>query len=335
MRNIFFILILFLVLAGTRAQPNPSSAEENSPEKESRYFQNIRQLTFEGKNGEGYFSWDQKRIVFQSIRGINPWYQIYSMTIEGTNLYRISPGKGKTTCSFYHPNGKNLLFASTHLTRSTWTEQPPAEKRGYSWEFDPHMDIFVGDLWGHHLIRLTDTPGYDAEASYSPDGKSICFTSERSGDKEIYVMDTQGRYVKQLTYAEGYDGGSFFSPDNKKVVFRGFRDAKNPRSCHIYMINRDGTNEIQLTTGSGLNWCPYFYPNGKTLIFSGTIPDTHNFELFWMSAEGGEPKRLTFSSTFDGLPVFSPDGKKVLWTSNRVGNQSNLFIADFVPPEEK
>lgn len=329
----FFLLFALYGFFGLWAQPQPQQPSKDEPEKEAQYLKNIRQLTFEGKNGEAYFSWDQRKIVFQSIRGENPWYQIYSMNLDGSSLYRISPGKGKTTCAYYQPKGDRLLFASTHLVRSTWTEKP-APKHGYSWEFDPHMDIFVGDVWGNNLVRLTDTPGYDAEASYSPDGKWICFTSERSGDKEIYIMDARGRQVKRLTYAEGYDGGPFFSPDGEHIIFRGFRDPKNTRSCQIYSIRRDGTEEKQLTFGSGLNWCPYYYPNGQHLIYSGMIPGTHNFELFWMSTQGGEPVQITYSSTFDGLPVFSPDGKKILWTSNRSGGESQLFIADFVLPKK-
>jgi TolB protein len=333
MRILCSYTLFFISLSWIFAQP---TSENKAPvietEKESRYLQNIQQITLDGeKNGEAYFSTDQKKMVFQSVRGENPWYQIYTMNIDGTGLLRISPGKGKTTCAYFHPQKDQLLFASTHLALSTWTEVPQKNVR-YSWDFDPHMDIFVGDREGKNLVQLTHTQGYDAEGSYSPEGDWICFTSQRTGDLEIFVMDAHGRQVSQITHTPGYDGGSFFSPDGKKIVFRAFRDAQKPRVCQVFLIDRDGKNEVQLTQGEVISWCPYFYPTGTHLVYSANLPNSHNFELFWISVEGGEPVRLTYSDTFDALPVFSSDGKKIMWTSNRQGNTSHVYIADFIPP---
>jgi TolB protein len=306
---------------------------------ESKHLSNLKQLTTEGKNGEAYFSPDGKKVIFQSVRGQNPYYQMYTMNADGSNQKMVSTGRGKCTCGWFHPKQPKILFGSTHLDPNAFvpgkSPMPPPPKPGekYKWDFDPAMDIFEGALDGSKLKRLTDTPGYDAEGSWSHDGKKMVFTSQRDGDLEIYVADADGKNAKRLTNAKGYDGGPFFSPDDKRIVWRAFR-APNERVGEIWIMNVDGTGAKQLTQLGAVSWAPYFTKDGKKLIFSSNSDGMKekkygNFDLYLMNDDGSAMERVTFDDGFDGLPVFSPDGKKLMWTSTRAGGESQIFVADW------
>src|SRR5215831_7143020 len=307
---------------------------------ETRHLANVRQLTHTGKNGESYFAPDGKRIIFQSVRGGNPYYQMYTMNADGTGERLVSTGRGKCTCGWFHPTLAKILFASTHLDPHAFVPgtspmpppQGPSER--YRWDFDPAMDLFEARPDGSQLHRLTDAPGYDAEGSWSHDGRKIVFTSQRDGDLEIYVMDADGRHPRRLTHAPGYDGGPFFSPDDKRIVWRAFRPP-NERVGEVFIMNADGTGEKQLTHLQAVSWAPFFHPDGKRLLFSSNVDGMKsgkhgNFELYLMRDDGTALERVTFDDGFDCLPAFSPDGKKVLWTSTRSGGESQIFIADWV-----
>jgi len=276
-----------------------------------------------------------KKIIFQSIRGDHPYYQIYTMDIDGSNQVLVSGGKGKTTCSYFRPDGKKIIYAST--MHNPLSSRPPdgegggskGEKR-YQWDFDPDLEIYEADPDGSNPRRLTYSYGYDAEGVYSNDGTKILFTSQRDGDLEIYVMNSDGTEPRRLTYSRGYDGGAFFSPDDSEIVFRAFRDPDRPGVSHIYIMDREGKRERQITSRDGVNWAPYFHPSGKYIIFASNSEDPKNFDLYLIRPDGTGLKRITYDPGFDGLPYFSPDGKKLLWTSSRSGGRSQLFIADWV-----
>lgn len=338
--------LFFLILA---AEP------EKWQQEEARHFRNIKQVTSDFvRAGEGYFSPDGKRIVFQAEEKTtgNPFYQIFVMELDTGRFRRVSPGAGKTTCAYFSPDGKKIIFASSHLDpdpkksyaeelKQREEEKKSGIRRRYKWDFDPYMEIFEtdADLSGN-LKRLTDAKGYDAEGSYSPDGRQIVFCSNRTGEKnlELHIMDADGKNVRKLTDAPGcYNGGPFFSPDGKRVIFRS--DRKKPDHLQLYVINTDGSGERALTDDlNWVQWGPYWHPDGKHIIYAGadhSVMGRPNYDLYWMNVESGKKVRLTHFPGADVLPVFSPDGKKVMWTSTRnEAHQSQLYIADFVAPKD-
>jgi Tol biopolymer transport system component len=335
------IWLLLLIQAGP---------QEDWQKQEGVHLKNIRQVTRDFvRAGEGYFSPDQKQIIFQAEeKGTgNPFYQIFIMDLETGKYRRVSPGVGKTTCSYFSPDGKKIIFASSHLDpeakkhyageyRQREEDKKAGRRRRYQWDFDPYMDIFEANLDGSGIKRLTDAKGYDAEGSFSPDGKQIVFCSNRDGNLELYIIDSDGKNVRQLTHAPGcYNGGPFFSPDGQRVIFRS--DRKKKDELQIYVINADGTSERALTDTVGVNWAPYWYKDGRHIIYTAadhSNPTVRpNYDLWWMDVETGAKVRITFAPGADVLPVFSPDGKKLMWTSNRDGRQpTQLYIADFVAP---
>jgi len=313
-----------------------------------------RQLTFEGlRAGEGYFNADGSKLVFQSERQAdNPFYQIYWMDMEFGDISRISPGHGKTTCAWIHPDDNRVMYASTQddpqstkLQKEELEFRASGQERRYSWDYDEHFEIYETDLKGSYYKNLTGARGYDAEGSYSPDGNLIAFASNRHAytetlseedsdlfemDKsymmDIYIMNADGSNVKRLTHTLGYDGGPFFSPNGSRITWRRF--APNGATAEIYTMNIDGTDQRRITRVNAMSWAPYYHPSGDYLIFTNNSLGFANFELFIVDAEGlREPVRVTHTEGFDGLPVFHPDGDKMVWTTNRNDEKSQIFFA--------
>lgn len=322
--------------------------DESAAKREAAHLSNIRQVTFGmPRAGEGYFSPDGELIVFQAYPEGYPFYQIYVQRLDERQPLKISPGRGRTTCAYFTPDGERILFASAHTNPDMEANEKEARdlaaaggRRTYQWDFDPYMEIYVGHPDGSELTPLTDSPGYDAEGSYSHDGKQIVFTSTRDGDPDLYVMDADGSNVRQITNVDGYDGGPFFSPDDKWIIFRSDRD--NEHMLQLYAISIDGKTEVQLTNEpETVNWAPYFHPSGDSIVWARADysrgPSGANFDLYTMDVEstdttftGGKTERITFHPKADVLPVFSPDGSKLMWTSTRTDDEtSQLWIADW------
>ena len=352
---IFFTIFLTSDVVAQRTTPDET--ETNAP-AESRFLSNIRQLTYDGKRaGEGYFSEDGNALIFQSEREPeNPFYQIYLLNLLTGDTHRVSTGIGKTTCAFFRPGTDEVLYASTHHDAFAKAKQEEelqfrasGQERRYSWDYDEAMDIFSAHRDGSNLKRLTDTPGYDAEASYSPDGKRIVFCSLRDAypkDQlspkdlkqlevdpayfgEIYIMNADGSDQTRLTNAPGYDGGPFFTPDGRHIVWRHF--TPDGSQADIYTMQIDGSNVRRLTDFKSMSWAPYFHPSGAYVIFASNKLGFSNFELYLVDSRGRhEPVRVTSTDGFDGLPVFSPDGSRLCWTSNRNSQEvSQLYLADW------
>jgi Tol biopolymer transport system component len=335
-------------MAGLAAQTPSSSTPAGSADRE-RHLLNIRQLTRGGENAEAYFSADGSRLIYQSTRADYPCDRIFTMKIDGSDTHLVSTGTGRTTCGYFFPNGRHLLFASTHEA-SRECPPRPSFARGYVWPVYPGYDIYRADLDGSNLTPLTRSPGYDAEATIAPDGL-IVFTSVRDGDMEIYSMKSDGSDVRRLTNRPGPDGGPFFSLDGRRIAFRGRPLAPGaelddyrallqegvwrPTELELFVMDRDGSNLRQVTRLGGANFAPSWHPDGKRLIFASNIhdPKGRNFDLYLINVDGTGLERVTFNETFDGFPMFSPDGKRLVFASNRnatAEGETNVFIADWV-----
>ena len=347
MKYMYLLIVVILALmSSVFAQTGQLAASGE------RHLQNIRQLTFGGENAEAYFSSDGKQLIFQSKRDNLGCDQIFTMKADGSKVTMISNGEGRTTCSFYLKGGKKVIYASTHGGNKDCPPNPDFSK-GYVWAIYSDYDIYTATSAGKNIKRLTNTPGYDAEATVSPDGKKIIFTSERDGDLELYSMDTDGRNIRRLTHEVGYDGGAFYSPDSRRIVYRASHpttpeDIKKykdllaqhlivPTTFEIWVMNADGSKKRQVTKLNAASFAPYFTPDGKKIIFCtnyfATDPRKRNFDLALINVDGTGLERVTFNETFDGFPMFSPDGKKLVFASNRNAaktGDTNVFIADWV-----
>ncbi|HVF49074.1 MAG TPA: hypothetical protein VNA19_03240 [Pyrinomonadaceae bacterium] len=335
-----FILSILLIPIPTLAQ-NPSE----------RHLRNVRQLTFGGENAEAYFSSDGRTLIFQSKRDGRECDQIYTMNADGTGAPRmVSNGEGRTTCSYFFPGGRRILYSSTHLAGAACPPRPDFS-RGYVWPIYPSFDIFTARADGTQMRRLTSTEGYDAEATISRDGRRIVFTSTRDGDLDIYTMDADGTRVRRLTTELGYDGGAFFSADGKQIVYRAYHPRKpeeiaryrqklaehviEPNVFEIWVMAADGSNKRQVTRLGVASFAPYFFPDARRIIFASNLndPKGRNFDLYSIKTDGTGLERITFDESFDGFPMFSPDGKRLVFASNRnarVRGDTNIFIAEWV-----
>ncbi len=326
-----------------------------NPERD--FLSRIRRLTVEGRRaGEGYWSPDGTRLVFQSEREPgNPFYQIYTVDLTTGDTVRISPGYGKTTCAFFRPGSDQILFASTHhdpqskkLQADELAFRASGKERRYAWDYDAEMEIYVVSEKTRETERLTNARGYDAEASYSPDGQWIVLTSTRDAYNrtltdveskqldldpsffaEIYIMRADGSGQRRLTTVNGYDGGPFFSPDGTRIVWRRFDE--RGLIADVWTMNLDGSDPRQVTHFGAMSWAPYIHPSGEYLLFASNKLGFENFEVYMVDVAGTkEPVRITSSDGFDGLPVPSPDGRQIAWTSSRGGGrEGQIFLAQW------
>jgi Tol biopolymer transport system component len=361
-------LLLLSALISCKSDVEKEGVEKSSSEEivetssdsliypEEKHFKSIRQITFGGDNAEAYWSFDDKQMVFQSNNAA--WGmecdQMFLMNIDETFEDKkppiISTGMGRTTCAYFLPDNKHIVYASTHLADENCPEVPLRKNGKYVWPVYDSFDIFVADLEGNITTQLTNEPGYDAEATVSPKGDKIVFTSTRSGDLELYTMNLDGSDVKQITDELGYDGGAFFSPDGTKLIFRSSRPKTDeeikeykdllaqglvqPTEMELYICNADGSDLRQLTNLGNANWSPFFHPNGQKILFSSNFEAERGFpfNLYLIDLDGKNLERVTHGETFDAFPVFSNDGKYLAFSSNRNNGgtrDTNLFIAEW------
>ena len=366
MRIILVLLGLTLIFS---CKSEPKSAEkESKPEvslmagsdtliyPEEKHFKSIKQITFGGNNAEAYWSFDDSMMVFQS--DYQKWGvecdQMFLMqvgeTFQDTIPPMISTGMGRTTCSYFLPDNKHILYGSTHLVDDKCPDVPLRRNGKYLWAVYDSFDIFVADLEGNITAQLTDTPGYDAEATVSPKGDKIVFTSMRSGDLELYTMNLDGSEVTQITDELGYDGGAFFSPDGTKIIFRASRPKTEeaiaeykellaeglvqPTEMELFICNADGSDLKQITFLGNANWSPFFHPSGEKILFSSNFESEMGFpfNLYMIDIDGRNLERVTYGKTFNAFSVFSNDGKYLAFSSNRNNGgtrDTNLFIVEW------
>ena len=354
-KGTFILLSLILMFGCAEKSQSPKSGKDSFVDY---HMSNVTQLTFEGDNGEAYFSPDGCRLIYQSSRGGYDCDKIWVMNIDGSDKHRVSPDHGAHTCSFFFPGGDKIVFASTSHLPGDCPPRPKIRPQGvhFIWPLFPY-DIFTANPDGSGMTKITDNPKYDAEPIVSPDGSQIVFGSQRDGDFDIYIMRADGSDLRRLTRKVGYDGGPWFSPDGKKIVWRAWYPESEEelalwRDCmennyiigvplDIWVMNTDGTNKIRLTNNGATNWSPSWYPDGQRLIFSSNMDDWHddiqkfghNFELYLINIDGTGLERITFNNVFDSFPMFSPDGKKLAFASNRNPQKpraTDIFIADWI-----
>ncbi|MGL6266402.1 MAG: TolB family protein [Chitinophagaceae bacterium] len=327
---------------------------------EETHLKNMRQLTFGGDNAEAYFSFDGKWLVFQKTNPKEniPCDQIYIARVPKTDKDKFEPklvstGKGRTTCAAFLKDGKHIVFASTHLGSTDCPPTPDRTKYGnkYIWPIYESYDIFMADLNGKIVKQLTNSPGYDAEATISPDGKTMLFTSTRDGDLDLYTMELKSGKTKRITNMLGYDGGAWFSPDGKKLIWRSSRPKTEaeikeykdllkenlvaPTSMEVWVANADGSNAHQVSNYGQANWAPAYMPDSKRIIFASNHEYKRGFpfNLYTMNEDGSNLQKVSRDKGFDAFPMFSPDGKKIVFCSNRNNGgtrDTNVFIADWV-----
>ena len=321
-----------------------------SRDPRERRLAHLRQLTFGGQNAEAYFDWTGTRLIFQSTRPPFGCDQIFTMGADGSLVRLVSERKGRTTCSFFFPDGKRAIYASTHLSGEACPPRPDLAQ-GYVWPIHPGYEIFSVDLEDGRRRRLTDNDGYDAEGAVSPDGSRIVFTSLREGDLDLYLMDADGSNVRRLTDRKGYDGGAFFSWDGRAIVFRSAHPETRaeveeyetllrqglvrPRRLEIYVMRPDGTGVGQVTLNGAANFAPFMHPNGQQILFSSNLhdPGGRSFALYLVNVDGSGLERITYAESFASFPMFSRDGTRLVFCGNRdaqAPREMNVFVADWI-----
>lgn len=345
---------------GTPAGSQPALFADTLHYPEEVHFKNLRQLTFGGDNAEAYFSYDGKYLIFQKTyakEGI-PCDQIYIGKIptkpeEPFVPKLVSTGTGRTTCAYWLPDGKHFVYASTHLGSKDCPPVPDRSKYGnkYIWPLYPTYDIFLADTNGVIVKQLTNAKGYDAEATISPDGKKMIYTSDKDGDLELYVMDLKTGKEKRITHDLGYDGGAWFSPDGKKIIWRASRPKTAeeissykellaehlvaPTNMEVFTANADGSGIKQITSLGQANWAPIFMPDSKRILFASNHEYRRGFpfNLYMMNGDGSNRIKISRDKGFDAFAMFSYDGKKIVFCSNRNNGgtrDTNIFVADWV-----
>jgi Tol biopolymer transport system component len=369
--RLFTTLLLIAVLFSCKNSSEKNTDDINSSEEnaaitkqtqdtliypEEKHLKSIRQITFGGDNAEAYWSFDDNKLVFQSnnknwdVACDQMFLMNFSDSFKDSKPPMISTGKGRTTCAYFLPDNEHFVYGSTHLADDKCPEVPLRKNGSYVWPVYDSFDIFVSDLEGNITKQLTHEKGYDAEATVSPKGDKIVFTSMRSGDLELYTMNLDGTGVKQITNELGYDGGAFFSPDGSKLIFRASRPKTpeaikkykdllaeglvEPTEMELFICNADGSELRQLTNLGNANWCPFFHPSGEKVLFSSNFEAEKGFpfNLYLIDLDGKNLERVTHGETFDAFPVFSNDGKYLAFSSNRNnggGRDTNLFIAEW------
>lgn len=347
MKSVFSYMsvVILLLIVDLNAQ----SAADLKFEGE-KHLKNIKMLTNGGENAEAYLSFDQKRLILQAKTDGLECDQIFTMNIDGSDKKMVSTGKGRTTCSYFMPGDDKIIYASTHLSGDKCPPNPDFSK-GYVWKLYDEFEIFIADANGENIVQVTNNDSYDAEATVSPKGDKIVFTSLRDGDPELYLMDIDGSNQERITFEKGYDGGAFFSQDGSKLVYRASRPVTDkelqdydelvkeklvrPGVLEIHVMDIETKKVTKVTNFGKASFAPFMHPSGDKIIFCSNVnsKDPRNFDLYLINSDGTGLEQVTFNETFDGFPMFTADGKHLVFASNRFNKErgdTNVFIAEWV-----
>jgi TolB protein len=360
---VFISTVILLILASCSNSAKISNTGNGYTDTlkyaDETHFKNVQQLTFGGDNAEAYWSFDGKYLVFQRTNvkeGLN-CDQIFIGKVpkpgEPFTYKLVSTGKGRTTCPFFTRDGKHIIYASTHLGNEACPPTPDRAKYGnkYIWPLYDSYDIFMADLDGKIVKQLTHAKGYDAEATLSPDGEQMLYTSDKDGDIDLYIMNLKTGEEKRVTNMLGYDGGAWFSPDGKKLIWRASRPKTEaeikeykdllaeglvaPTNMEVWVANADGSNAHQVTSYGQANWAPAFMPDSKRIIFASNHEYKRGFpfNLYTINEDGTDLQKISRDKGFDAFPMFSPNGKRIVFCSNRHNGgtrDTNIFVADWM-----
>ncbi len=351
-QQLILLLSLAFLFSCSQGEGTKTADADSLRFPQEKHLKNVRMLTFEGENAEAYFSFDEKKLIFQSTHEPYKCDQIFTMNIDGSDKKLVSTGKGRTTCAYFLPGDTKIIYASTHAAADS-CPPPPDFSKGYVWRVYSTFDLYIANADGSDPQPFLPAPGYDAEATVSPKGDKIVFTSMRDGDLDIYTVNIDGSGLKRLTNTLGYDGGPFFSWDGKKIIYRSYhpktdeqkkrykdllaQELIEPSNFQVGVMNADGSNKRQVTHNEYANFAPFFHPDGKRILFCSNYGSKDkrrpDFNIWMINEDGSGLEQITFFKGFDGFPMFTHDGKKLVFASNRYNRNprdTNVFIADWV-----
>jgi len=354
MKRLLFIIASGFLMFGCKGNKTETelAAADSMVFDGEKHIKNLRMLTDDGENAEAYFSFNQQKLIYQSTHGNYKCDQIFTMNLDGSDSKLVSTGLGRTTCSFFLPGDEKIIYASTHADNDECP--PPADfSQGYVWKVYKSFELYIANADGSEPQILLPAEGYDAEATLSPNGDKIVFTSQRDGDLDIYTCNIDGSDLKRLTSKLGYDGGPFFSWDGSKIVYRSYHPQTDeekkrykdllademivPSTFQIFVVDADGSNKRQITDNEFANFAPFFHPDNKRIIFCSSLNSTNSrrpdFNLWMINEDGTGLEQVTFYDQFDGFPMFTKDGSKLVFASNRFNKNprdTNVFLADWI-----
>ncbi len=278
---------------------------------------------------ETYFSPDGKAIIFNGKMGTDTTHQVYTVNIDGTDLKRIND-IGDDACSHFTPDGEHLIWTSTKdnldMHRGNYSDPQ---------DYPQGAELYMSDLDGGNIVRLTNNKKYDAEVGISPNGKIILFSRQTDGMIDLWTMNPDGSNQKQITFTPDWqEGGAFIMEDNTTILLRAWKKSEEgleKKDMHLFTVNVDGSDMKQISHKSGTHWAPFPSPDGEHFAYVTVFPP-HNYEIMLRNLKTGEEQRLTNNTAFDGFPAFSPDGKSIAFSSSR-GNEKGdrslkLYVMD-------